>query len=185
MLSRINKIFPILHIRKHLIPLKFLYSLKLPKDKWALSTERKQVIYLTSHYLLTLKMIISINKKLNPKWVTLRTKLQLSFFDIVTRRCWLSCHLCSKNVTIVIRSSQFVINIISHVFETGNCLLVFSELTPGIIMTEHTALGEIFFILKNILFFPFIFLFSTEVPLSIILITTQQGRYYYLHFLHK
>ena len=188
MLSRINKIFPILHIRKHLIPLRFLYSLELPKDKWALSTERKQVIYLTSHYLLTLKMIISINKQLNPKWVTLRTKLQLSFFDIVTRRCWLSCHLRSKYVTIVIRSSQFVINIIPHAFETGNCLLVFSELTPGIIMTElwtYCFGGNFFFILKNILSFPFIFLFSTKVPLSIILIITQQGRYYYLNFLHK
>lgn len=36
MLSRINKVFPILHIRKYLVPLSFLYSLKLPRDKWAL-----------------------------------------------------------------------------------------------------------------------------------------------------
>ena len=95
------------------------------------------------------------------QWVTLRTKLQLSFFDIVTRRCWLSCHLCSKNVTIVIRSSQFVINIIPHVFETGNCLLVFSELTPGIIMTElwtYCFGGNFFFHFKKYTTFPFHFL---------------------------
>lgn len=122
-----------------------------------------------------------------------RTKLQLSFFDIVTRRCWLSCHLCSNNVTTVTRNSLFVINIISHVFiwDRGTVFWSFLnfliKLKPGITMTElwtYLLWGKVFHF-KNTLSFPFIFLCLTKVPLPIILITTQQARYYYLHFLHK
>lgn len=130
-LSRINKIFPILHIENTWSRSDFSTHSSSLKINELYTTERKQVIHLTSHYLLTLKMIISINKQTNPKWVTLRTKLQLSSLDIVTRRCWLSCHLCSNNVTIVTRTPHFnVINIISHVFiwEQGTIFWFFLNL---------------------------------------------------------
>lgn len=83
--SRINKTSPILHSRKHSVWLRFLQHSSSFLMNELFTAERKQVIYLTTHYLLTLKMIISINNQPSPKWVTLRTKPQLSVFDIGTR----------------------------------------------------------------------------------------------------
>lgn len=85
--SRINKTSLILHSRKHSGWLRFLQHSSSLLMNELLTAERKQVIYLTTHYLLTLKMIISINNQPSPKWVSLRTKLQLSVFDIGTRTC--------------------------------------------------------------------------------------------------
>lgn len=52
MLSRINKIFPVLHIQKQLVLLRFLSSLKFPKDKWALY-HRKETGHLSDITLFT------------------------------------------------------------------------------------------------------------------------------------
>lgn len=52
MLSKINKKSPILHSQKHLVPLRFLYTLKLPKDKWALY-HRKETGHLSDITLFT------------------------------------------------------------------------------------------------------------------------------------
>lgn len=61
--------------------------------------EGKHIPYLAWHYLLTLRMIISINRLSKPQVGCEKNKgFDCHHFQILTRRCWCTCHSGANNV---------------------------------------------------------------------------------------
>lgn len=66
-------------------------------ERWR--TEGKQIPYLAWHYLLTLRMIISINRLSKPQVGCGKNKgFNCHPFQMLTRRCWCTCHSGANNV---------------------------------------------------------------------------------------
>lgn len=66
-------------------------------ERWR--TEGKQIPYLAWHYLLTLRMIISINRLSKPQVGCGKNKgFDCHPFQMLTRRCWCTCHSGANNV---------------------------------------------------------------------------------------
>ncbi len=91
-------------------------------------TEGKQIPYLAWHYLLTLRMIISINRLSKPQVGCGKNKgFDCHPFQMLTRRCWCTCHSGANNVITRIMIRAF------------NCAEAMSNRALGLLTVAETS----------------------------------------------